>query len=219
MLSVAQPVGQIRAMPAFAQRSLYMHRVGLDTLQLPEGFADYVPVLEQMLTQVSARNAVGYVTIDEKRIINTTHRRGGKHVDYNWYETPGMHVAQGSHIATPCPTPGGSHRPAPAGQHRMPRNWAQTGGYWKPGLEPGGMLLVSNVAGCQVYEGEYDGEFGPGGCCAAISTDHLATHVMPANEVYFLNSLGIHESLPIAGPVERTLIRLNFHPDYQFSPS
>jgi len=76
------------------------------------------------------------------------------------------------------------------------------------------MLLVSNYIGCKAFNGTYNGEFGEGGDCSNIDLSSLKSEIMNPNDVYFLNALAIHEPLIIKEKINRSLIRINFHPDY-----
>jgi hypothetical protein len=167
---------------------------------------------------------VCYITIDEKLVRNSSHRRGGAHVDHNWYEGVAAHGggghsgSGGGHGAAPVPSwrQGGHTASAPSWRDSSPSHSPSRGAHGAARMDEfnGGMLLASNYAACKVWTGDFQGEIGEGGCCANIDLSGLKEFVMPANEVFYLNPLGIHESLPIVGEVQRQLVRINFHPDY-----
>lgn len=195
MKSIYKNLGGVIKMPSFSNRKLYMHKTSMDGVILPKQFKDFLEPVSTMLGKLVKHDNVCYITIDEKVVKNNTHRRGGIHVDYNWYEDIKGHS---------------KHRPY-AG------SWDNPFPQWKPVItEKGGMLLCSNYEGCQVYKGDFDGVIKEGGDCSLIDISNLETETMPKEEVYYLNSTGIHESLKIDEKVERTLIRINFHPEYQF---
>lgn len=201
MKSIYKNLGGIIEMPEFKGRNLYMHKMRMDEISLPTEVEDFKNPIETILSKIENRSNVCYVTIDEKHINGCTHRRSGIHVDFNWDEKLKSHSGGGN----------GGHKNIVSGK------WG-TGGYWNDkNIEMGGMLLVSNYEGCKVWKGEYDGEIKDGGDCSGINVSNLESEIMPANEVYYLNALGIHESLVINKEVYRTLIRINFHPDYIFN--
>lgn len=224
MKSIATPVGTLLGLPAFTGTGTYMHKTRMDELVLPATLRDYTPVIDHMLSCLKDRAAVCYITIDEKVVHNTTHRRAGAHVDHNWYEGVGMHQGNTGHMPAPAPQwspkpqwrTNNGHLPAPRQPVTPSHSPARTGIHNGLVMDEfnGGMLLASNYAACQVWKGDFAGTIGEGGCCKAIDFSTLATEVMPANAVYYLNPLGIHESLPITDTVERQLVRINFHPDY-----
>jgi hypothetical protein len=224
MQSIAKKLGSLPHFPDFQNVGVYMHKTHMASISLPLALKRYEPVIDHMLALVKDRQAVCYVTIDEKVVSGTSHRRGGVHVDHNWYEDIKAHGGTGGHGY-------GGHNPTynPAPQWNVGGN----GGSWKK-PEPerggshqytgthnanmdefnGGMLLTSNYPACKVWNGEFQGVIGEGGCCKDILLDSLTAEIMPANDVYYLNPLGIHESLPIQETVARKLVRINFHPDY-----
>lgn len=198
MKSIYQKLTGKVTFPEFkGNRLLYMNKTDLSNPVLPEAFKDYLPVIEQSLATVKQRNVIGYITIDEKLLSQETHRRPGIHVDYNWFEGKGH---------------GG-------GRHEKNR-WDTGGGStWKfaNDEEQGGMLLVSNYAACRVYKGEFEGEIGEGGDCSNIHVAELQSELMEINTPYYINALGIHESLIVKETVKRSLVRINFHPEYKFN--
>lgn len=163
---------------------------------------DYIRVIHSILSRFKSNIDVCYITIDEKTVTNESHRRSGIHVDHNWYEATNSHVAPGT---------GGHERfiGSYTGSHTQP-------GKWRPRYDEvhGGMLLISNYPGCEVFGGNFEGEIGKGGDCSNINLFSLNSEIMAANQVYLLNALCIHRPLVIQGPVNRQLIRINFHPDH-----
>lgn len=235
MKSIYHNLGGNVAMPQFSADKLYMHKTNMDNVILPNSFKHYTETISSILNKVKNRNDVCYITIDEKQVKNETHRRGGIHVDFNWFENLNGH--SGHKIMN------GNHNGGGSGTHGQPHEHPRTGGHnsggsgGHSGITPvspntgghgnnsgthasmaefnknGGMLLVSNYAGCSVYRGNFYGTIGDGGCCKNIDVSGLEKEIMKPNEVYYLNALGIHESLKI-GEANRTLVRINFHPDY-----
>jgi len=208
MESIYQNLGGNIVMPEFKKRNLYMHKTSMNKIILPDQFKDYEKTVENIISKIKDRDNVCYITIDEKTIKGETHRRSGVHVDFNWYENL-KGTGNGGH--------GGGQ-----GSHKRVNaigKWddVQRPQWDKKELDGGGMLLVSNYEGCRVWKGKFDGEIGQGGCCKNINLENLENEIMPAGHVYFLNSLGIHESIYIDKEINRNLIRINFHPDYHFN--
>lgn len=221
MRSIYQNLGGVIDMPEFQARNLYMHKMQMDEVSLPKEFKDFEEAIYLTLSKVENKNNVCYITIDEKHIKNDTHRRGGVHCDFNWYENILSHAGDGP-IATHSDrlTLQGKHgEPIPSHSNRLHQLSGQHGGSTHKFTDDeilGGMLLVSNYEGCKVWKGEINGNIGNGGDCSSINLENLDNEIMPAGYVYFLNALGIHESIKIEGECQRSLIRINFHPNYQF---
>lgn len=231
MDSIYQNLGGGIEIPEFKSRQLYMHKTSMDNVIMPTGFEDYASVIDKILGKVKDRGNVCYITIDEKQVCNDTHRRSGIHVDFNWFENlkaHGENYGAGTHRNSgggAVPGSGGHGSGYGGGTHGNP-NIPSKGNGNHNGSPPsthscleehnknGGMLLVSNYPGCRAYTGQFSGVIGEGGCCKDIDVSALKSEVMKPNEVYFVNALGIHESLKIEGPINRTVIRINFHPEY-----
>lgn len=208
MRSIYKALGSTIPLPLFKeQRLLYMHKTRMDSVLLPRKFKEFYGVVDSILSKVADHSNVCYITIDSKRVCNETHRRSGIHVDYNWYES-----AHGE----PRPT----HNPPPdypsMGRHSAHRPGKGNHGHRDQLDLNGGMLLVSDYPGCRVFKGNFKGVIKPGGDCSDIDVSGLRSEIMPPNTLYFMNSLCMHEPLIIEGSVDRTLIRINFHPDYIF---
>lgn len=162
----------------------------MKSVVLPPEFKDYTFAVMCMLFKLHDKSLPCYVTIDEKTIEDDTHRRGGIHVDFNWYEGQW----------------GGDNGWRPPGRH----------GHRPIVTERGGMLLTASHRGCRVYRGSYSGEIGRDGSCTGIDVSGLESEIMEPREVYYINALGIHEPLVIKEKTDRSLIRINFHPDYVY---
>lgn len=221
MKSIYHKLGTDIMMPNFIGRLLYMHRTKMDSVQLPNQFKDYQETINQILSMVPDKNNVCYITIDEKEVTNGTHRKGGIHVDFNWYEHVTSHNGgtRSTHLDNDPTEKGyhstGQHKKSNGGHNSSPPS---THNNLKEYNINGGMLLVSNHVGCQVYKGNIIGEIGEKGCCKNIDISKMETEIMQPGEVYYLNALGVHEGIFIPGTVKRSLIRINFHPDYIFEP-
>jgi hypothetical protein len=221
MKSIYKQIGGSIVLPEFSGLDLlYMHKTRLDEVKLPDGYKHYEKPIKQMFDNLSDRNNVCYITIDEKILNNQTHRRGGRHVDFNWFEgqghygedipdSPGGHRAIGNHHGTPPTSP--THRPFISG------SWDNSPTEWRRSTD-GGVLLISNFEGCRAWDGEYDESLiGEGGDCEKVPVQNLKSEILPANVPFFVNAYGIHESIKIEQMVKRNLIRVNFHPEYKFN--
>lgn len=147
------------------------------------------PLLAEMTSFLNPEDVV-YVTIDEQFVRKgNTQRRGGVHIDGNWFLTGELN--------------GGV--------------W-KVGGYWGTDREfsrHGGMIIASNYSSCAAWLGEFKGEPGAGGCCDHMK-DQLATKeklIMKANVAYLTNSTCVHESLPLDKDVYRRLVRITLPAD------
>ncbi len=66
----------------FANRQHYMHACDIENPTMPEGFADYVPIVDDLLRASGVRKGVAYITVDEKIVRpGMSQRRPGPHVD------------------------------------------------------------------------------------------------------------------------------------------
>lgn len=226
MESICQNIGSGIVFPEFKGGLLYMQKTRMDNIILPKEYNRYTETIEEVLKNVKDRNNVCYITIDEKTVCNETHRRAGIHVDFNWFES----INGGKHGHKKNITMGGHQGDSNGGKHygggQSGNCGGQNGNGNHSGSPPsthcsisefnknGGMLLVSNHIGCKAYKGTYEGEFGEGGDCSKIDLSSLKSEIMKPNDVYFLNALAIHEPLVIKEKTNRSLIRINFHPDY-----
>jgi hypothetical protein len=211
MESLYKNLGGTVIMPEFNEKQLYMHKTDMKHPFLPYEFREFTRAILKMLDKVKDRDNVCYITIHSKTIKDGTHRRGGIHVDYNWYEEIKAHGGGGHKSISNWGYPTPSWNPPPSHKPPVP------GPGW--GYKPehyGGMLLTSDYPACKVWKGEFEGEIGEGGDCKNINLSSLESEIMPPGEVFYLNPLGIHESLKISGNINRTVIRINFHPEYIF---
>lgn len=197
MKSICNKIADNLSFPDFKGRLLYMHKTKISDIILPKEFLDYKELIHKTLSKIKAKIDICYLTIDEKMVDNCTHRRAGVHVDFNWYE--------GSPIQDPTHQEG-AHVPAPPG-HKKDK------GIGDGSYNLGGMLLISNYPGCKAYIGDYRGEISEGGDCSSIDLSPLASMIMAPNAAYYVNAYGIHEPLVINEKVNRSLLRINFHPE------
>ncbi len=87
--------------------------------------------------------------------------------------------------------------------------WGGGGGGW--GSVGNGMLTVSNIVGCRAWNQDFMGQPGYDGEC-----DHMLDQVTPesetifgAGQVYWVDGLCVHESMPMQEAAERQFVRLS----------
>jgi hypothetical protein len=216
MESIFKKIGGPIELPEFKERNLYMYKMGMNKVIMPEGFKDYEPTIESVLSKLNDRNDVCYITIDEKHIKNETHRRSGIHVDFNWYENIQNHADRGDESGRGSHSPGTHQSNGGERNVGIHRAIGRHSGHRRD-MDKGGVLLLSNYDGCRAWKGHYDDSMiGEGGCCKNVDVSGLESAILKSGYVYYLNSLGIHESIHIPTEVKRSLIRINFHPNYDF---
>lgn len=180
--------------PSFAQGFIYMVPVEIGTpCKLPDKFKAWESVVDQVLQFSPAQSGTAFVTIDERIIPQgETHRRPGAHVDGNYFKGLG---------------------------------WG--GGAWQRNDHTGGVFLLSSDKGAVAWEGEIDDEPTPwinegspdsasdGGDCEHMkpALASLRETALEPNTLYWMNSGGIHESIPVAHETRRSLLRITLPPD------
>ena len=131
------------------------------------------------------KTGTAWVTLDEKALESgQVHRRPGPHMDGNY--------RQGA--------------------------WGVDG--WKGYDQRGGLFLLASAEGARAWTGDIPGEPTPwnfegadgkpsdGGDCAHMDLRGMKQHRLLPNVLYWMNSCGIHESIPVHAPVNRSLMRL-----------
>ncbi len=174
-------------LPAFSGTRVMMLPVMLgDDESIPEFLHHYKNAVSGLFQMADEDHIgkVGYLTIDEKAVKpKATHRRAGLHVDG---------VYQGESGAW-----GGGKG---------------TGGGW--GARGAGMLTVASHPGCRAWNQDFTGWPGWEGEC-----DHLAEELQGlgtlfgANEVYWVDGMCVHESVPQPVEVNRQFVRLSMPSD------
>lgn len=105
--------------------------------------------------------------------------------------------------------------------HRRPG--VHVDGFWDPTLlahtgmsgdvddfVPEGLLLASDVLGCRVFVGHYEGEPQEGGDCDHIDVSRLqVVELTPGRTWAGHTRTMLHESIPSAQDCQRTVVRLN----------
>jgi hypothetical protein len=165
--------------------------VGIRVLLMPFRFEDvqgtlpfrhWDSLVQQMIDASEYSSGVGFLTIDESHVIEgTSHRRPGLHVD-GWPK-------DGAKLRT-----GETLKGAPWG-----------GGGWGKW----GMLMASNLYGCNAYTGEFEGEPAEYGDCEHLR-DQCSQHMeLEPNILYRCGPLTVHESIPSKVSEYRQFIRLS----------
>lgn len=180
MISKLINLGAVEAPSFNQQQRVYMHPV---TQTLPDAIKRWAGAIAKALSFAPMEG--GWITLDEKHIkAGETHRRAGAHVDGNFYG-----AAWGS-------------------------------GRWQRNDHTGGLFLLANAEGSCAYTGEIDAEPTPwlnegspdsasdGGDCQHMDLSGLTCHRLLPNILYWMNSGGIHESLPLVSDTDRSLLRI-----------
>jgi len=158
-------------------------------------------VISQVLSGLPMLKGTAFLTVHTKHIEpNTTHRRGGAHIDGNYMErlswcSPGT---SGWKV-------GGDGMTLSAEDHVLSYE-----------TKTGGLLLVSDYPACAGWNGEFNTKAKEGGDCSHLNLDPKDGFIMKPNTVYYGTSQFVHESLPISEEVTRTLIRITLPMEYPY---
>jgi len=179
--------------PKFSGKQLYMHK----NLNLPEGFEEYKDMIKKMLSMINKFSGDIYITIDEKLVNkNTSHRRGGIHTDgnyiYGWGDGEGWLTGENGRILN---------------KEKHKKQYMSN---------TGGMLIASTFSACKAYKGKIEGYIAQGGNCQDLTNQlHKCEEInIKENLVYFINSTGLHESLPVPKDIKRSLLRITLPHDF-----
>ncbi len=175
----------------------------IPSIGLPQDLERWQATVDDMLIGVNAPGSV-YLMIDQAEVkAGNCHRRPGLHVDGYWYA--------GGHQTVPAhnPTPEFPLHPTP--EHRFP-NYPRHNPSPKRSMvgHSEALILSSNVDGCEVFEGEWEGIPGLGGDCSIIDVSNLKIKRMRSG-VTWLGETGamLHAALELSTNVLRTVVRLN----------
>lgn len=168
-----------------------------DIESLPNDLAHYKQTVLELVELSPVKEGVAYLTIDEKFVKKgDTLRKKGLHVDGIGSEdrsANGVWATSGI-------------------QSYIVSMWDEGAKKWHQGAAAiGGMLTVSNPAGCRAWDKDFTGRIGYNGCCEHIRhvfPDAEAT-VFEAGVAYWCNAACVHESLPVDKDMERTFVRLS----------
>lgn len=193
--------------PAFTGERVYM-RSFTQRDGLPFDLARWQPTVDAMLDGIDASGPI-YLMIDQAPVkAAVTHRRPGVHIDGYWHPTIQAHGEQQpyqreGHRWVPVP---------PKGPHIIASGkWDTPSPGWKTiGSAKESIVLASDVVGCRAFVGKYDGEFGDGGDCSHIDTDHMDAVTFEPGRAYAGHAMRmLHESMPVTRDCLRTVVRLN----------
>lgn len=174
--------GTVRRLPRFSGTRVMMMPIILGDLDsVPPSLAHYDTTLLKLFEYMDPRHydKVGYLTIDEKLV-----RAGETH------RRAGLHV-DGVYDGK-CGGWGGG---------------GGGGGGW--GSVGNGMLTVSSHAGCRAWLQSFEGEIGKDGECDAIADQCKQATIFEPNQVYWVDGLCVHESMPMRADVNRQFVRLS----------
>jgi hypothetical protein len=88
------------------------------------------------------------------------------------------------------------------------RGWGGGGRPWASNAT--GMLTVSSHPGCRVWAQDFTGEVGDEGSCDHLRNELLSEGiVLGAGDVYWMDGMCVHESIPQPVTVRRQFIRLS----------
>lgn len=185
-------------LPKFSgTRILMMPFVMEDIETLPDNLAHYKSTVEELVKLSPEREGVGYLTIDEKHVVKgKTQRLKGLHVDglgCDSRQTLSVWARFG--IKQMCE-----------------RQWNNMKLQWyHSAVGIGGMLTVSNPAGCRAWNKDFEGKINENGDCEHLREqfpDEEGT-ILESNTVYWCAGSCVHESLPMQEDTQRTFVRLS----------
>ena len=181
--SCCEELGSV-VIPVNQGRQKYMHTFDTDTYRMAEGFEDYEPVVRALLHDAGFQG-VAHMTVDEKVVMpGMSQRRPGAHVD-------GRFMAEAQNWSHP---PG----PGPLWAHycnRVP-------------VDRMSVIVASDVPGCIVYEGKFDGFPKNDGDLEHIREQLGDGKLLPANVGFRLSPDCVHESMIFQESTARVFLRV-----------
>lgn len=189
-------------LPQFSNTRVLMLPILMEDIEsLPNDLSHYKKTVEDLIKLSPAKEGIAYLTIDEKVISSgKSHRLKGLHIDGMGTDGRmdlGIWAISGI-------------------TYRCNEHWNDEDKRWyhnAAGL--GGMITVSNPAGCRAWDKDFDGRINRNGDCEElreIFPDNEST-IFEANTVYWCNSMCVHESVPVVEDTERIFARLSM-PSY-----
>lgn len=168
-----------------------------DIETLPNDLAHYRDTVLEMIELSPVKEGVSYLTIDEKIVTKgNALRLKGLHVD-----GVGADGRQDYGIW------------AIVGIRRYVANlWDEGLTKWMYGAAGiGGMITVSNPAGCRAWYKDFTGTVRNNGDCEKLRNlfPESESTVFEPNMVYWCSAMCVHESLPMEADTERTFVRLS----------
>lgn len=221
--SIVQKRGSV-AFPQFIGERVYM-REFRKSMGLPSDLKDrWQHTVDAMLDGVDTDGPI-YIMIDQGLVkAGTTQRRPGLHIDGYWHPAISAHGGVSHHGSQPvAPKKDRRERkPSEGGHGGVPSRHAgspmASEGEWDRSYEPWktcelsvpeGLILASNISACRAVIGEYHEIPREGGDCSHVDVSGMDEVIMLPNTVYAGNVGMLHESMPVAKDVQRTLVRLS----------
>lgn len=224
--------------PAFSGLRIMMMPVVIGD-KLPESIVQYDALLAAMtVTSGEHVGKVGYLTIDERDVpAGDSHRRGGLHVD-SVYRTPAnspdvVELAEKlaqltvrntdltRSLAKLMAEPNqreeidalraelAATKRSLAAAEKSRTVYTENRGFAGYGSREHGMLLVASAPGCNLYQGEFDGDTDDEGGCEHLRSQCGTPEPMAPSVVHWIGGMGVHESLPQPVAQRRQLVRLS----------
>lgn len=170
-----------------------------DTDSIPDFISSWKYTVRQLSDMSGFAGHIGYLTIDEKDVLpGKTHRRSGKHVDGIYKGAAGgWGGGWGGGISPGISPPKPHHGSIPESEHGT------------------GFLTVSSYEGCKAWNQSFVGWPGPEGECDHLSDQCQENHekIFGAYEVYWVDPLCVHESMPMKNATRRQFARLSLPSD------
>jgi len=165
-------------LPMWQGRQKYMHTFDLAAPIMPPGFEDYMTIVRQLTGNHTARLA--HMTVDEKVIEpGMSQRKPDAHVDGCFMEDHWGHDG-----------PGWAHY-----CNRIP-------------FDRMAVIVASDVPGCMVYPGEFDGTPRNDGDLEHIRDQLGGGELLCANRGYLLSPDCVHESMRFHIATRRIFLRI-----------
>lgn len=183
-----------------------VYQVAFHKDAIPEVLKPWENTIQGMLTGIDCDGEMYFMADRAMVQKGKTHRRGGLHIDGNWYRGGhgGDRHCDGRH--------GGGHGAMQAGWggDRWNSVWNFTDD------ATGGIILASDIAGCNALTGNYAGEILKGGDCSHIDTTGMKKVSLRENTAYIGNVTMLHESIPMQADCVRTVCRITMPANYRY---
>ncbi len=190
-------------LPKFSDtRVLMMPFLMEDISSLPNDLSHYQRTVEELVAISPEKTGVAYLTIDEKSVKKyETHRLRGLHVDGVGADDRTDLGIWARHSL----------------KHYIACYWSESKAKWYQGAAGiGGMITVSNPAGCRAWNKSFEGGIRYNGDCEHLRKEYFPeseSTVFEANSAYWCNAACVHESLYFEKDTERTFVRLSMPSD------
>ena len=174
------------ALPEWTGRRKYMHTFDAGGPAMAAGFEPYLPVVSS-LCRAAAITGNAHLTVDESIVeAGRSQRRPGAHVDGCFVpeERGWTHGGGGGS--------GWRHRYNAAGEIRQRM----------------AVIVATDVAGCRVYPGRFEGEPAEDGDLEHIRSRLGAGQLLAAGQAWLLSPDCVHESLRFERSTRRTFLRI-----------